>query len=240
MIPKKFEREALMLGEAAVEKLMRSTVMVFGIGGVGSYAVEGLVRAGVGRIIAVDNDTVSETNINRQLIADTLTVGRFKTEISRERSVRINPDIEFVCENTFVTPENAAELIDKYLPDYIVDAIDNVSAKLAIIVHAYKNKISIISSMGTGNKLDPEKLKLSDIYKTTVCPLARVMRRELKARGVKSLKVLFSDEEPLKTSDGEAVFVKDGTRHAPGSISFVPSVGGLIIASGIVREIIGK
>lgn len=235
-----FEREKLIIGDEALDKLERAKVMVFGIGGVGGYTVEGLIRAGVGKIVAVDNDTVSISNINRQIIADTTTVGKYKTEASMERSKRINPDIEFVCENLFVTAENAEELILKHSPDFIVDAVDTVGAKLAIIKSAISHGIGIISSMGTGNKLDPTRLRLDDIYKTTVCPLARVMRKELKDRGIKKLTVLYSDEEPVKAPDGTTPVIKDNGRNAPGSISFVPSVGGLIIASGVVREIIGK
>lgn len=235
-----FEREALIIGYEAVEMLNKSTVMVFGIGGVGGFAVEGLVRAGVGKIIAVDNDTVSISNINRQIVADTTTVGRYKTEVSMERSQKINPDVDFYCENIFVTKENAEELILKHSPDFIVDAIDTVSSKLAIITSALSHGIGIISSMGTGNKLDPTRLKLEDIHKTTVCPLARVMRKELKDRGIKKLTVLYSDEEPVTSPDGTVPVIKDNGRNAPGSISFVPSVGGLIIASGVVKSIIGK
>ena len=240
MIPEMFEREALLIGEENVKRLMSLSVMVFGVGGVGGFVVEGLVRAGIGRIIAVDNDCVSMSNINRQLIADTTTVGKSKTVAARERMKRINPELDFVCENVFVTPDNAGELINKYKPDYIVDAIDTVSAKLALIVSANESGIRMISSMGTGNKLDPERLRLDDIYKTSVCPLARVMRRELKARGIKNLTVLYSDEEPAKRADGSVPVIKDKGRNAPGSISFVPSVGGLIIASRVVRDLIGK
>lgn len=240
MIPEIFEREALLIGEENVRRLMSSSVMVFGVGGVGGFVVEGLVRAGIGRIIAVDNDSVSMSNINRQLIADTTTVGKSKTEAARERMTRINPELDFVCENVFVTPDNAGEIINKYKPDYIVDAIDTVSAKLALIVSANERGIRMISSMGTGNKLDPERLRLDDIYKTSVCPLARVMRRELKVRGIKKLTVLYSDEEPAKRADGSVPVIKGNGRNAPGSISFVPSVGGLIIASRVVRDLIGK
>lgn len=238
MIPEIFEREALLIGEENLCKLMNSSVMIFGVGGVGSYVVEGLVRAGIGRIIAVDNDVVSITNINRQLIADTTTVGIAKTEAARSRAIKINPLIDFVCEKVFVMPDNADELIKHYMPDYIVDAIDTVSAKIAIIESADKLGIKIISSMGTGNKLEPERLRIADIYKTSVCPLARVMRKELKARGIKGLNVLYSDEDPIRCADGSAPVVKDNGRNAPGSISFVPSAGGLIIASKVVRDII--
>ncbi len=238
MVPEIFEREALLIGEENLNKLMRSSVMVFGAGGVGSYVIEGLVRAGIGRIIAVDNDSVNMTNINRQLVADMTTVGMAKTEAARERALRINPEIDFVSECVFVTSDNAEELIKKHMPDYIVDAIDTVSAKIALIMCAHKLGIKIISSMGTGNKLEPERLRIADIYSTSVCPLARVMRKELKDRGIKKLDVLYSDEEPIKRADGSAPVIKDNGRNAPGSISFVPSAGGLIIASKVVRDII--
>jgi tRNA A37 threonylcarbamoyladenosine dehydratase len=179
------------------------------------------------------------TNINRQIIADTQSVGKQKTEAAYERMMKINPDLDFVREDVFVTSENAEALVKKYTPDYIIDAIDTVSSKLALIVSAQINGVKIISSMGTGNKLDPEKLKLADIYKTSVCPLARVMRRELKVRGVKKLCVLYSEEEPVRLDDGSAPVIKDNGRNAPGSISFVPSVGGLMLASRVVRDIIG-
>ena len=239
MVPEIFEREALLIGEERLLRLVNSSVMVVGVGGVGGYALEALVRAGVGRIIAVDNDSVSVTNINRQIIADTQSVGKQKTEAAYERMMKINPDLDFVREDVFVTSENAEALVKKYTPDYIIDAIDTVISKLALIVSAQINGVKIISSMGTGNKLDPEKLKLADIYKTSVCPLARVMRRELKVRGVKKLCVLYSEEEPVRLDDGSAPVIKDNGRNAPGSISFVPSVGGLMLASRVVRDIIG-
>ncbi len=238
MIPSYFEREALLIGEDNVKRLLNSSVAVFGAGGVGSYVIEGLVRAGVGKITVIDNDTVSESNINRQLIADTSTVGKYKAEIAAERAKRINPQIKAEAVNTFVTKENAREVLDSIDADYIVDAIDTVSAKLAIIEYATQKNINIISSMGTGNKLDPTKLKVSDITKTSVCPLARVMRQELKKRGIIKLNVLWSDEEPIKNADGESPVIKADGRNAPGSISFVPSVGGLIIAAHVVKEII--
>ena len=238
MIPSYFEREALLIGEDNVKLLMNTSVAIFGAGGVGSYVIEGLVRAGVGKITVIDNDTVSESNINRQLIADTSTVGKYKAEVAVERAKRINPEINAVAINTFVTRENAREVLDSIDADYIVDAIDTVSAKLAIIEYATENNVKIISSMGTGNKLDPTRLKVSDISKTSVCPLARVMRQELKKRRITKLNVLWSDEEPVKNADGEAPVIKADGRNAPGSISFVPSVGGLIIAAHVVKDII--
>lgn len=238
MIPVCFEREALLIGEDKVKKLMSSSVAVFGAGGVGSYVIEGLVRAGVGKITVIDNDTVSETNINRQLIADTTTVGKYKAEVAVEKAKRINPGIEAKAVNAFVTKENARELLEAIEADYIVDAIDTVSAKLAIIEYAAEKNVKIISSMGTGNKLDPTRLKVSDISKTSVCPLARVMRQELKHRGISKLNVLWSDEPPVKNADGETPVIKADGRNAPGSISFVPSVGGLIISAHVVKDII--
>ncbi len=238
MIPSYIEREALLIGEDKVKLLMNSSVAVFGAGGVGSYAIEGLVRAGVGKITVIDNDTVSETNINRQLIADTTTIGKYKAEVAVARVKLINPGIEAKALNMFVTKENARELLEAIDADYIVDAIDTVSAKLAIIEYANEKQIKIISSMGTGNKLDPTRLRVSDISKTSVCPLARVMRQELKHRGISKLNVLWSDETPVKNADGETPVIKSDGRNAPGSISFVPSVGGLIIAAHVVKDII--
>ena len=238
MIPEMFEREALLIGEKGVEKLNETKVMIFGVGGVGGYTLEGLVRAGVGKIVLVDNDDVSINKINRQIIADNETVGKHKVEIAKQRAKRINPEIEISIEKTFVTKENAGEIIEKYNPDYIVDAIDTVSAKIAIIEYADKKGIRIVSSMGTGNKLDPERLRIVDIYKTTTCPLARVMRKELKERGIKKLSVLCSDEIPVKSENGNTPVIKENSRNAPGSISFVPSVGGLIIAAKVVRDVV--
>ncbi len=238
MIPSYFEREALLIGNDKVELLMNSSVAVFGAGGVGSHVIEGLVRAGVGKITVIDNDVVSESNINRQLIADTTTVGKYKAEIAIERAKRINPEIKAEAVNVFVTKENASEVLNTLDADYIVDAIDTVSAKLAIIEYATENNIKIISSMGTGNKLDPTRLKVSDISKTVVCPLARVMRQELKKRGITKLNVLWSDEEPVRNAEGQSPVIKADGRNAPGSISFVPSVGGLIIAAHVVKDII--
>lgn len=239
MINERLEREELLIGTEKLSRLREASVMVFGVGGVGGYVIEGLVRAGVGHIIAVDCDVVSMSNINRQIIADIRTVGMSKTQAAKERMMLIDPELEFICEDILVTAENAKELIQKYMPYRIVDAIDTVSAKLALICAANELGIGIVSSMGTGNKLDPERLKLADIYKTSVCPLARVMRRELKARKIKKLTVLYSDEEPVRLADGSVPIVKGDGRHAPGSISFVPSVGGLIIASKVVRDIAG-
>ena len=230
----KFSRTEMLIGADAVKKLNHSRVAVFGVGGVGGFVVEALARAGVGAIDLIDNDTVSVSNINRQIIALTSTVGRPKTEVMCERVLDINPEAKVNCINKFVLPENINEF-DFEAYDYIVDAIDTVSGKLAIIEKAYFLGKPVISSMGTGNKLDPTKFEITDINKTSVCPLARVMRYELKKKGVKKLKVLYSKEDPIKpmvqekTEKGKAV---------PGSISFVPSVAGLIIASQVIKDLI--
>ncbi len=221
------DRQNALIGVDATDKLKNASVMIFGIGGVGSFASEAIVRAGVGRVIFVDGDTVSLSNINRQLIADTATVGRGKAEIMAKRATLINPECDAVYEQVFVDGSNCEELLNKYRPDFIIDCIDTVSSKLLIIKWAVENGVKIISSMGTGNKLDPAKFQITDIKKTSVCPLARVMRRELKNMGITSLLVLFSTEEPVRT--GERV---------PASISFVPSSAGLMMAGYVIREII--
>ena len=230
----KFSRTEMLIGADAVEKLSHSRVAVFGVGGVGGFVVEALARAGVGAIDLIDNDTVSVSNINRQIIALTSTVGRPKTEVMRERVLDINPEAKVNCINKFVLPENIDEF-DFEAYDYIVDAIDTVSGKLAIIEKAYFLGKPVISSMGTGNKLDPTRFQITDINKTSVCPLARVMRYELKKRGVKKLKVLFSDEEPMKPSDEQK---NENGKAIPASISFVPSAAGLIIASQVIKDLI--
>ncbi len=230
----RFSRTEMLIGAGALDKLKHSRIAVFGIGGVGGYIAEALVRAGVGTIDIIDNDTVSESNINRQIIALSSTVGRLKTEAMEKRILDINPEARVNCINKFVLPENIDEF-DFSAYDYVADAIDTVSGKLAIIEKAYAEGVPVISSMGTGNKLDPTKFEISDIYKTSVCPLARVMRYELKKRGVKKLKVLFSKEEPIKPS---AVEINEKGKAVPGSISFVPPVAGLIIASEIIKDLI--
>lgn len=225
-----FTRTAMLIGEESVEKLSSVHIAVFGIGGVGGYVTEALARCGVGEFDLIDNDTVNITNINRQIIATHDTLGRFKTEVMRERILSINPEAKVNVYNTFYLPENSAEFdFTKY--DYIVDAVDTVTAKIEIIMNAKKAAIPIISSMGTGNKLDPTRFEIADIYKTTVCPLAKVMRRELKKRGVDRLKVLYSKEEPIKQQ------AEDGKKPTPASISFVPSAAGLIIAGEVIKEL---
>ncbi len=244
-----FSRTELLIGEAALNKLKQSKVAVFGIGGVGSYTVEGLVRSGVGKLVLIDDDCVCLTNINRQLLATRKTVGKAKVEVMKERILEINPEVEVTIFQKFYMPDTADELIfDDY--DYIVDAIDTVTGKIDLIQKAKAKNIPIISCMGAGNKLDPTKFEVADIYKTSVCPLAKVMRKELKKRGINSLKVVYSKELPIipKETEGSSCatgcICPSGTtrkctirRQIPGSISFVPSVAGLIIAGEVIKDI---
>ncbi|MBQ3100516.1 MAG: tRNA threonylcarbamoyladenosine dehydratase [Clostridia bacterium] len=222
------ERERALIGEDAVERLKNSRVLVFGCGGVGGFAIEALVRAGIGGLTVVDHDTVAESNLNRQIIATELNVGQPKVEAVHERVHIINSELRFraVCE--FADESNIARIIEEAAPDFIIDAIDSVTSKLIIAEVAVKNSIPLIASMGTGNKLDPSKFRICDISKTHTCPLARVMRRELAKRGISHLTVLFSEEQPVRT----------GMRE-PASISFVPSVAGLMIAGHCIRQIAG-
>lgn len=230
-----FSRTELLIGKEALDKLKHSKVAVFGVGGVGSFVAEGLTRAGVGRLVLVDNDVVSLTNLNRQLPATQKTLGRPKVEVMKERILEINPEAEVTIHQAFYLPETADELIrDDY--DYMVDAVDTVTAKIDLIVQAKKRNIPIISCMGAGNKMDPTGFRVSDIYKTSVDPLAKVMRRELKKRGIDSLKVVYSTEPPIKPMESEE---KSRKKQVPGSISFVPSVAGLIIAGEVVKDLIG-
>lgn len=233
-----FSRTELLIGEEALGKLRRTTVLVLGVGGVGSHCIEALARSGVGRLILVDNDKVSLTNINRQSIAYHSTVGRYKTEIMKERIHDICPETEVLTYETFVLPENIEEIF-KIRPDYIIDAIDTVTAKLAVIERAKKEEIPLISCMGTGNKLHPELFEIADISSTSVCPLCKVMRKELKARGIHGVKVLYSKEKPVDVSGKETGEEKGSRMSLPGSISFTPPVAGLLIAGEAVREIIG-
>lgn len=230
----RFYRTEMLIGESALNKLKSTRVAVFGVGGVGGYVAESLARAGVGAIDLIDNDVVSVSNINRQIIALSTTVGRLKTQCMKERILDINPKAKVNEFNTFVLPENVNSF-DFSIYDYVVDAIDTVSGKLAIIEKAYNEGIPVISSMGTGNKLDPTKFEITDIYKTSVCPLARVMRYELKKRGIKSLKVLYSKEEPIKPKEAQ---LNEKGKAVPGSISFVPSVAGLIIGGEVIKDLI--
>lgn len=237
-----FSRTELLIGEAAAEKLRKASVMVFGVGGVGSHCIEALARSGVGTLILVDNDIVSLTNINRQSIAYHSTAGQYKTKIMEERIHDICPEIRVVTKETFVLPENLESVLD-VVPggrvDYIVDAIDTVTAKIAIAVLAKERDIPLISSMGTGNKLHPERFEIDDLYRTSVCPLCRVMRRELKKREIGSLKVLYSRETPIDISGRDIQEEAGNRRSLPGSISFVPPVAGLMIAGEVIRELTG-
>lgn len=221
-----FERTELIIGKDGIKKLQNSKVVVFGIGGVGSFVVEALVRAGVGNLILVDKDEVDLTNINRQIIATHDTIGKPKVEIAKQRALSINPSAKIKTYQEFFMPDS--EDVFDNTANYVVDCVDTVTAKIEIIARAKKLNIPVISSMGTGNKLDPTKFEITDISKTSVCPLAKVMRKELKQRDIKNVKVLYSKEEPIKY-EGKVT----------GSISFVPSVAGLIIAGEVIKDIIG-
>ena len=234
-MPDAFSRERMLLGEEAVERLQKSHVIVFGLGGVGSFAVEALARAGVGELTLVDHDTVSLTNLNRQLYALHSTLGRWKAEVACERVRDINPGCRVHVIPEFYLPEHAERFWGARY-DYIVDAIDTVSAKIDLACRAQEMEIPIIASMGTGNKLDPSRFEVADIYDTQVCPLCRVMRRELKKRGVKKLKVVYSREEPRKPAPCEEETEK---RIVPGSISFVPPAAGLLLAGEVIRALSG-
>lgn len=230
-----FIRSEMLLGKESTHRLKNAKIAVFGIGGVGSYVCESLARCGVGSLTLIDGDSVAESNINRQIIALHSTIGKPKAEVMRERIYDINPDAEVIALNIFYTPKNGDEIPFEGF-DYIVDAIDTVTSKLYIIQKAKSLDIPVISSMGTGNKLDSSRFRITDISKTQVCPLARVMRRELKSRGITSLKVLWSDEKPITPlfSPNET----GGKRQTPGSVSFVPSVAGLLIAGEVIRDLI--
>lgn len=230
----KFSRTELLLGGEAMERLRGSRVAVFGIGGVGGYAVEALARSGVGALDLIDNDIVSVSNINRQIIALDSTVGMYKTEAAKARIADINPHCRVTAHNIFFMPETA-ELIDFSLFDYVIDAIDTVTGKIEIIMHAKFAGVPVISSMGAGNKLDPTLFRVADIYKTSVCPLARVMRREMKKRGIKDLKVVYSEEEAVKPQNSD--ISQPSGKPVPGSNAFVPSVAGLIIAGEVIKDL---
>ncbi|MEE7581928.1 MAG: tRNA threonylcarbamoyladenosine dehydratase [Oscillospiraceae bacterium] len=244
-----FSRTELLVGKDGMEKLSNSHVAVFGIGGVGGYVVEALVRSGVSKFDIIDDDMVCLTNINRQIIATRDTVGKYKVDVMKERILSINPNAEVNTFKCFYMPENADDFdLSKY--DYIVDAIDTVTAKLELIVRAKQLNVPIISSMGAGNKLNPAEFEVADIYSTSVCPLARVMRYELRKRGIKSLKVVYSKEKPIRPIEDMSISCRThcicpkGTAHKcterrdiPGSVAFVPSVVGLIIASEIFKDI---
>ena len=244
-----FERTELLLGKDAIQKLKNAHVAVFGVGGVGGFVVEALVRSGVGEIDVIDKDTVSLSNINRQIIALHSTVGQPKVEVIKNRALDINPNVKINAFETFFLPDTA-DMFDFSKYDYVVDAIDTVKGKIEIILRAEKAGVKIISSMGAGNKLDPTRFEVSDIYKTSVCPLARVMRRELKARGIKKLKVVYSEEIPTRPIEDMAISCRTncicppGAKHKcterrdiPGSVAFVPSVVGLIIAGEVIKDL---
>lgn len=246
-----FSRTELLLGPESMEKLAGTRVAVFGIGGVGGYTAEALARSGVGAFDLIDDDKVCLTNVNRQIIATRKTVGQYKVDVMEERILDINPRAQIDKHRCFYLPETAQEFrFEDY--DYVVDAVDTVTAKLDIILRAQQAGVPVISAMGAGNKLDPAKLKVGDIYSTEMCPLARVMRRELKKRGVRALKVVYSTEQPIRPLEDPSISCREhcicppGTqrkctdrRDIPGSVSFVPSVAGLLIASEIVRDIAG-
>ena len=230
-------RTELLLGEEAVEQLKKSHVAVFGVGGVGGYVVEALARTGVGTCDLIDRDTVSVSNINRQIIATHSTVGKVKVEVMKDRILEINPEAKVNIHKCFFLPENAGEFdFSRY--SYVVDAVDTVTAKIELVMQARKAGVPIISSMGAGNKLDPTKFEVTDIYKTSVCPLAKVMRKELKKRGVKNLKVVYSTEKALQP--GVDLSGEEGRRAVPGSVAFVPSVAGLIAAGEVIKDLITK
>ena len=235
-----YSRTELLIGEEALEKLRNASVMIFGVGGVGSHCIEALARSGVGKLTLIDNDKVSVTNINRQSIAYHSTVGQYKTEVMKERIRDICPEIRVETYEMFVLPDNLDPLFEQAgEPDYIIDAIDTVSAKIALADLAEKRGIPLISSMGTGNKLHPEMFRIADLFETSVCPLCRVMRKELKSRGITRLKVLYSEETPIRTG-GRKTGEDTGARRAvPGSISFVRPVAGLLIAGEVIRDLAG-
>ena len=244
-----FSRTQLLLGKEAMDKLQNARVAGVGIGGVGGYVCEALVRSGVGEFDLVDDDKVCLTNLNRQIIATRKTVGKYKTEVMKERILEINPDAKVNIHNCFFLPENADDFpFEEY--DYVVDAVDTVTAKIALVMKAKEKNVPIISSMGAGNKLDGSQFKVADIYKTKVCPLAKVMRRELKKRGVRKLKGVYSEESPTRPLEDMSISCRTncicppGAEHKcterrdiPGSVAFVPSVAGLIIAGEVVKDL---
>lgn len=231
-MPEQFERTELLLGREAMDRLRQSHVAVFGIGGVGGYVAEALARSGIGYLDLIDHDKVSTTNINRQIIATFDTVGRDKVDVMKERIFSINPDAVVNVSKSFYLPENA-DTFDFRNYSYVVDAIDTITAKIDLVVRTAEVGVPIISCMGTGNKLDPTRLEIADIYQTSVCPLAKVMRRELRKRNIEKLKVLYSKEEPIKN------YLSIQGRAVPGSTAFVPPAAGLIIASEVIRDIVG-
>ena len=236
---KPYSRTALLLGEDAMKKLKNAKVAVFGLGGVGGYVVEALARSGVGSLELVDHDDISITNINRQILATRSTVGMGKAIAANQRVLDIDPEITVTARQEFFGPDTA-ERFDFSGYSYVVDAIDTVTGKLALVTAAQAAGVPIISCMGTGNKLDPTKFQIADITKTSVCPLARIMRKECAKRGIRHLKVLFSTEDPIAPGESTREELPEGRRALPGSVAFVPSVAGLIIAGEVIKDIIGK
>ena len=245
-----FARTQLLLGVDAMNKLKNSRVAVFGVGGVGGYSIEALARSGVGAVDLIDDDKVCLTNINRQIIADVKTIGKYKVDVARDRILSINPRCKVTTYQCFYLPQNAKDF-DFSQYDYVIDAVDTVTAKINLVMQANENGVPVISSMGAGNKLDPTAFVVSDIYKTDVCPLAKVMRRELKKRNIKKLKVVYSKEKPLIPIEDESISCRShcvcppgaerkctDRRAIPGSIAFVPSVVGLIIAGEVIKDLI--
>lgn len=245
-----FSRSQLLVGQEGMKKINQSRVLIFGIGGVGGYVAEALARSGVGYFTLVDDDKVCLTNINRQIIATRKTVGKYKAEVMAERIKDINPDAEVEVRKCFYLPENA-DTFDFSKYDYVVDAVDTVTAKIDIIMQAQKLNVPVISCMGAGNKMDASKFEVADIYKTTMCPLAKVMRRELKKRGVKKLKVVYSKEKPIRPIEDMSISCRQhcicppgvarkctDRRDIPGSMAFVPSVAGLILAGEVIKDLV--
>ena len=238
-----FARTELLLGEESMNKLKNSRVAVFGVGGVGGFVCEALVRSGIGAFDIIDSDKVCLSNLNRQIIATRKTVGQYKVDVMRDRMLEINPDVDVKIHQCFFLPENADQFpFEAY--DYVVDAVDTVTAKIELVMKCQEKGVPIISSMGAGNKLEASAFRVADIYKTKMCPLAKVMRRELKKRGIKKLKVVYSEEQPLTPTESYEENTTDSIcqskRAIPGSIAFVPSVAGLIIAGEVIKDLTGK
>ena len=233
-----FSRTEILLGSEAMERLAGARVAVFGIGGVGGHAVEALARSGVGALDLIDKDAVSITNLNRQMVATKSTVGRDKVDVMKERILDINPEARVYTHKCFFLPETAKDF-DFARYDYVIDAVDTVTAKIALVMQAKDTHTPIISSMGAGNKLDASAFRVADIYDTKVCPLAKVMRRELKKRGIDGLKVVYSEEQPIEAKVSASEEIPEGKRGIPGSVAFVPSVAGLIIAGEVVKDLAG-
>ena len=233
----KFSRTEMLIGNEGLERLKNAKVAVFGLGGVGSFVCEGLARSGVGSFILIDFDKVDESNINRQLIATTKTIGRYKVDLMRERILDINPDANVEVHKEFYTADSQIDVITQDL-SYAVDCVDTIMAKIAIVCRCNELDVPVISSMGTGNKLDPSMFEVADLFETTVCPLAKIMKKDFRKRGIEKLKVVYSQEQPINTND--CPINKDRKFKVKGSVSFVPSVAGLIIAGEVIKDIAGK